>query len=163
MVFPNANLKRQQDIASLRNFFEVQMDGDDVLWVKIEHETGVAMNEHGRALAREALRKLRRPYIPIRGDGIRLSAPDNALDIMGSRFKAIDRKVRHADTTRTQLSDRHMPAMDEVTQQKMNALAGFFGTVRAIAKSADKLVFARLKMHAERVVARNAEKKPPGI
>lgn len=163
-MFPSTNLKRQEDIQTLSAFFGAQADGDYLPWFKIETDTGIKMDLRGKNLARTALRKIKRPYLTVKGEGVRLSAPDNAIEIMGERFKRIDGSVRRADRTRSHLSDRHMHELDEGAAHTMETLGRFFGTIRAVAKSADQVVYGRLRMHAERGVKKVGEsKKPPGV
>lgn len=142
-MFPTSTPEREKQLATLIEYFGGRSDGDELTWLAIEHETGVPMNETGKQLARSALRKNARPYEAVRGIGVRLSAPQSALSIMGSRFLRIDNSVRRADKTRQQLTERHLEQMPSQDQQKMLTLAAFFGTVRAFAKEASKRVLGR--------------------
>jgi hypothetical protein len=132
--------KNAERLGKLREYFTGLSDGEEVLWIRIEAETGVEMTMAGRELARRALRTIKRPYEAIRGEGIRLSAPDNTLTIMRHRFVRIDNAVRRADRTRSHLTDRHFEQLPPDTQRKMTLLAGFFGAVRAMANGKAKEV-----------------------
>lgn len=163
MSFPRTNAQRQKDVAALVAFFEAREDGEEVLWIAIEHQAGVPMDEHGKGLAREALRKIGRPYEALRGEGVRLSAPETSTRIMSRSFTRIDNSVRRAERTRKHLASRHLLAMTEIDKQKMTVLAGFFGTVRAFAKQLGPIDRGRLELHAEREARRATEPKPPGL
>lgn len=128
--------EREAQVAKLAEYFAGLPDGEEVLWIRIEADAGVKMSTTGKALARLALNKIKREYVPVRGDGIRLSSPDNAMEIMGGRFIRIDNAVRRADRTRSRIAERHFEHMTKQDQQKMLTLAGFFGAVRTFAKEA---------------------------
>lgn len=123
-------------VQTLKEYFEAQPDGDELSWMRIEADTGIAMDLRGKGLARTALKKLRRPYEALRGQGLRLSSPESAIVIMGGKFGRIDNAVRRADRTRACLQDRHLAQMNQRDQSKMLTLAGFFGAVRAFATEA---------------------------
>lgn len=128
--------QHESEIAKIAEFFVPLPDGEDISWLRIEHETGVSMNVKGpgRSFARRALRRLKRPYEPVRGEGLRLSSPDNAMTIVRGRFIRIDGAVRIADRTQQELQKRHLPLMSTQDQQRMLVAAGFFGAIRTIAK-----------------------------
>jgi hypothetical protein len=128
--------EREEQVSQLKTYFAEQADGEDLSWLRIEADTGIKMNALGRDLVRNALKKLRRPYEAVRGEGVRLSSPDNTMTIMKGRFARIDNSVRRADRTRHQLSERHLEQLSAVDKQKMLTLAGFFGAVRAFAGEA---------------------------
>jgi len=135
--------KKNVDVERLAIYFGAQTDGEEVTWRRIEHETNIVMNPTGRALAWRALKRCKRPYVALRGVGIRLSAPDNAMEIMASRFVRIDNRVRDADKTRAILTTRHLDAMPEHDKKRMLTLAGFFGAVRAFATEAKARLLAQ--------------------
>lgn len=143
MAFPISIPERETQVAKLMDSIGAVADGTEISWLKLEHDTAIKMDMHGRALVRIALRKLRRPYEAVRGVGIRVSSHDTAMSIMGQRFIRIDNSVRRADRTREQLSDRHLAQMSTQDQQRMLTLAGFFGTVRAFAKEASSRILGR--------------------
>ena len=128
--------RRNVEVERLSVYFHAQPDGEEVSWLRVEHETSVVMDAKGRGLARRALARAKRPYVALRNVGVRLSAPETAMEIMGWRFVRIDRAVRKADRTRTILSGRHMEQMPEEGKQRFLALAAFFGAVRVIASEA---------------------------
>jgi hypothetical protein len=128
--------EREADIARLKDYFAGMPDGEYVAWLRIEAETGVSMAfpGNGRNDARRALRRLKRPYEAIRGDGVKLSAPDNAISIVRGRFVRIDGDVRIADKTQQQLRARHLDQMSADDQRTMIITAGFFGAIRTLVK-----------------------------
>jgi len=128
--------EREKQVLQLIEYFRTVEDGAERSWLRIEADTEIVMDPLGRNLVRRALRKLKRPYEALRGEGVRMSAPESTLAIMGSRFGRIDRAVRRADRTRGQLVERHFDALDDPDKQRMLVLAGFFGAVRAFAREA---------------------------
>ncbi len=128
--------EREAQVAKLADFFSGLPDGEEVSWLRIEADTGIKMDWKGRGLARRALGKLKRPYAALRGEGLRLSSPENATEIMNGRFIRIDGAVKRADKTREHIVHRHFEKMPAQEQQRMLVLAGFFGAVRAFAKEA---------------------------
>lgn len=126
----------EKQVVRLVEYFLSQPDGSELLWENIEIDTAIPMNQHGRSLVRRALKKIKRPYEPVRAVGIILSSPKNAMAIVGHKFVRIDNAVRRADRTRNEISVRHLDALEERDKAKMRVLAGFFGAVRAFAKEA---------------------------
>lgn len=132
--------QRTEQILRLIDYFGGMQDGEEVLWIRIEAETRLAMDMPGRALVRRVLKKLKRPYESLRGEGVRLSAPTNTMAIIKHRFVRIDNAVSRADRTREHLAARHFDQLPPDQQKKMTLLAGFFGAVRAMAKGKAKEV-----------------------
>ena len=132
-------------IARLVDYFDGLADGEEILWIRIEADTGISMDVagKGRDYARKALRRLKRPYESIPKEGIRLSSPETAMTIVNKGFTRIDGAVRVADRTQRQLQERHLEKMSPQDQQKMIVSAGFFGAVRAFAKQASAKLLRR--------------------
>ena len=128
--------ERQAQLTKVAEFLTSLPDGEEVSWLRIESDTSVRMDSAGKALVRQALKRIKRPYAPVRGQGLQLSGPSNALTIMHGGFVRIDNAVRSADKTRAQLSTRHLEQLTPPDQQRMLMLAGFFGAVRTYAKEA---------------------------
>ncbi len=133
-----SNQAKAEEIQTLMKYFEHLPDGEEITWDRIEIETHVSMgvDGHGRDHARRALRKLKRPYEALNGQGIRLSAVQTAMTILRGRFCRIDGAVRVADRTQRELSERHLAQMAQDEQRRMLLAAGFFGAIRAYAKEA---------------------------
>lgn len=131
-----SNQEKQAKVAKLAAFFGTFQDGEELSWMRIESDTGIRMrpSDVGRACVRLALRRLKRPYETLRGQGVRLSAPGSAITIVRGRFCRIDGAVRAADRTQRELSKRHLEQMTSADQQRMIVSAGFFGAIRTIAK-----------------------------
>jgi hypothetical protein len=141
--------EREIEVARLCEYFSSLPNGAKVSWEEIEEHAGVRMNMSGREQARRALRRLRWPYLPVRGEGVVLSSADSALTIMRGKFVKIDHAVRKADTTRAHLTERHLPDMSGRDQRSMLLLASFFGAVRTIANDARRRVLALGKSSQE--------------
>ena len=133
-----SNPETQAEIQSLVKYLERFPDGEELTWERIEAESHVSMKPSGsgRDNVRRALRIMRRPYEPIVGEGIRLSAPATAMTILRGRFCRIDGAVRVADRTQRQLAERHLEQMAHDDQRRMLIASGFFGAIRAYAKEA---------------------------
>lgn len=132
-------------VAALALWFGEQPDGQEITWKQIEAATGIKMTIRHREYARRALRRIKRPYEPVRGDGIILSSPTNTMRIISRKFIRIDNSVRRAGTTQAQLAERHFEHLDAEDKQRMLTLSGFFGAVRAFASQAKaKILQARV-------------------
>ena len=128
--------KLNADVARLALFFAGLPDGEEVSWVRTEYETGIKMDTKGRNLARRGLARAKRPYLTLRGVGVRLSAPETALEIMGGQFVRIDNGVRRAERTRDILAARHLEQMGVRAKERTLMLGAFFGTIRVFAAEA---------------------------
>lgn len=128
--------EREASVAKLADYFAGMQDGEFISWLRIEADTGqpMVLTGPGRNDVRRALRRIKRPYEAVRGEGVRLSAPENAMTIVRGRFVRIDGAVRIADRTQRQLQERHLDKMNPAEQQKMIMLAGFFGAIRVMVK-----------------------------
>jgi len=137
-MFKPSNPEREIQVAKLIAYFATFADGEEVSWIRIEHDTGysMAIPGRGRDLVRYALRKLKRPYEAVRGTGVRLSAPASAVTILNGKFIRIDGAVKVAARTQNHLAKRHLEQMSGEDQRKMIIAAGFFGAVRTISKEA---------------------------
>jgi hypothetical protein len=121
-------------VAKLAEYFASLPDGEEVRWIRIEADTDVKMDARGKELARRALKRAKRPYEAVRGDGLRLSSPENAITIARGKLLRIDGAVKVADNTQRELQKRHLPQMSPDDQRKMLMVAGLFGAIRTIAK-----------------------------
>jgi len=134
-----------QSIQSIAEVLADRPDGSTVSWLEIEKATGISMRTGGpgREWTRRALRKIRRPYEAVRGNGVRLSAPTTALTISGHKFVRIDGAVRIAERVNRQLSERHLDKMTGEEQRTLIAYGALFGTIRAVAKQNKPLIARR--------------------
>lgn len=133
MAFKN-NPEVAATIAKLADYFAGLADGEEVMWIRVEADTSIKMTTVGRALVRRALRRLKRPYEALHGNGVRLSSPQTAMAITRGKFCRIDSAVRVAERTNEQLSGRHLAQMSPDEQRKMLMAASLFGAIRAVAK-----------------------------
>jgi hypothetical protein len=133
----------QETINKIVRALEGRPDGIELMWEDIEKISGVSMKVSGpgRAYARRALKRLRRPYEALNGKGIRLSAPGTAMTIVKGRVVRIDGAVRIAAKTQSQLQERHLDQMTPEEQRKMLMAAGFFGAIRALASENRNRIF----------------------
>lgn len=138
MKFKSSIPEIELKVEKLRSYFEQAADGEEISWMRVEADTQISMDlkGNGRDLARRALLKLKRPYEAVRGVGVRLSSPENAIAILKGRFVRIDTAVLRADKTQQRLTDRHLEQMTPRDQRAMIIAAGFFGAVRTIANQA---------------------------
>lgn len=127
---PASTAEKESQVARVKEFFAVLADGEEVSWMRVEHDSGVKMDYAGRALARLALKRLRRPYEAIRGTGIRLSSATNAVTILAGRFARVETAIQKTDRVREALETRHFAQMNEGDQKKMLLAKSFFGALK---------------------------------
>jgi hypothetical protein len=127
---------RQTEISKVQIVLQALADGATISWVELEQQSGIKMHPSdapGRNYARCAMHRLKRPYETLRGVGLRMSAPTNAITIAHGKFARIDGALRVADKTNHHLTTRHLEKMAPEEQRKLIIMGGFFGAVRAMA------------------------------
>jgi hypothetical protein len=135
-------------ITRLTNHFQKKEDGAEISWVDLERDLDIPMRptSPGRALARRALKKLKREYEVMQGYGIKLSSSQSAIPIMQHHTQKITRAVRRAGKVNNNLSERHLVQMSTHDRDVMVRAACFFATLEMMSKeNSGKLLSAKKK------------------
>jgi len=127
---PASTAEKEAQAARLKDFFGALPDGEEVSWMRVEHDSGVKMDYAGRSMARLALKRLRRPYEAIKGTGLRMSSAGNSVTILAGRFARVETAIQKTDRVREALETRHFAQMSEVDQKKMLLAKSFFGALK---------------------------------
>lgn len=107
------------DYANMFAYVDKLSNGARVSWVEFEQDTGVDMNQRGRAIFRKVCETLRRKYISMPSCGVEMSSPSNGLEIVrNSTNKALGAFGRAKETT-DQVVGRHL---EEMTQDSKNQI-----------------------------------------
>lgn len=112
-----------------------QPDGATLSYVEIEQQTGLSMSVKSghRQVLRRALNKVRKRgnwYILRKDEAIRLSSPDNALDIARDNGLKVIRVTGDVMRRNTHLITKHGDAMQENEKREVLAITGFVGAYR---------------------------------
>ena len=105
-----------QEYINLLDFIAIQPDGADLDYNQVARETGVKMDNRGKAILRRVIEACGRRYTLKRKYGYILDSPENALEISdNSIVKFVRQTVRTKKTTEVIL-DRHSKALDKSTR-----------------------------------------------
>ena len=127
------NLERQERARKLREFLSPQPNGARFSWLEIEIATGVSMSPlkgDGRDLVREALDRLRRPYLSIQGLGIELSSRDNATQIGDEASERVVEQMRLSQRKIDRTIARHEDELDSAAKTRLARQSAQLGTFR---------------------------------
>jgi hypothetical protein len=131
--------KISKETLHLENFLKEALEGEIILFDSLEAVSGVKMDAKGRGYLKTALNKLKLPYEAIRGKGLRLVCPDNALNIVAHKIIKIDNSVKKAEKTTKQVRDKTFDKLNMKEQEQITFLTAWFGSVRAFSNSAKTL------------------------
>ena len=108
-------------------------------------DLSIEMNNRSKNLMRSALRRLKMPYETVRGSGIKLLSPSNAMNIVTHSVIKVDNSVKKAEKVTKLVTNRVYNDVPSEQQQKLTALASLFGTIRSFSRSA-KLIYKNQKL-----------------
>lgn len=128
-----------EDTLKLQAFIEQQEHGATLSYLEIEQATGVRMDTHGKAHLRQATKRSKREYSPIRGAGIRLASAESCMPILGGRITRIDRAVRRADKSQKLLQEQFFASLSAEDQRKILFAGAVFGAIRLAADQGKQL------------------------
>lgn len=131
-----------EDVLKLQEFLEAQAPGADLPYMRIEAETGVRMDDTGKARMRQALRRSHLESATKYAEGIKLASADFSMPILGMRMTRIDKAVRRADRTQKNLQTQFYEAMSDADKKKVLFAGAVFGAIRLAAKNG-KLMYRR--------------------
>jgi hypothetical protein len=108
--------------------------------LEIEQNTGVSMDERGREIVRQEIRKAAREYEAIRGSGIRLSSPETAETIAMHSAKRIVEAVKSSAKVHDRLITTHGEQMNDESKRKLLASRGLLGAIETSARQPVKML-----------------------
>lgn len=82
------------------------------------------------------MNRLKFEYSPVRGEGIELASPDNAIAIVSKRVIKIDNSVKRAEKTTKRVTNQFYDKLSEHEQKNVNYLSAVFASLRAYSQSA---------------------------
>lgn len=128
------NEERRERIKVLRDFIGKQSDGAKLSWLEVEQATGISMGSRsgGRDLLREALARIDRAYLPLHGDGVELSSPQNGVVIVCESLRKSVRSLRRTRKKTDLVTERHLDQMSQENRNKMLRAQAILGTTELV-------------------------------
>ena len=114
-------------------------DGTTLSWVEIEQKTGVKMDQHGRHLFHRARAKAGREHLPLRGSGVVLSEPKNAVDVVRLRDRRIAGAARRANRADARIQHRHIQELNPQDREEVLMRSALRGALISGSKGLTKL------------------------
>ena len=127
--------EQQARKAKLVEYFTGQKDGAELSWLRIEHDTKIEMNQAGRNLVRDVLDHLRGrgSRESVRGEGIILSSPSNAMRIVDDMGRRVGRSIKGWAKAVENARERFAERMSADDQRRLAERSGFIGAMRGFA------------------------------
>jgi hypothetical protein len=134
--------QRQRDLEAIKNVVGDAKDGARFSWLELEQATGVKMDDRGKALLRQQLDRINRPYLSLHGDGIELSCPTNAEEIVGRHTLRLKNAFTSAKETTDVVMVRHGKELASDVLARLTHKQAMFATLdltAELAKTTKKL------------------------
>lgn len=128
-----------EETLRFQSYIEGMDDGVELSWSKIEHDTGIKMNEKNKAHLRTGIKRANREYLSIYGYGIRLADPEGVMPILTNRLVKIDRSVRRGEKSQKLLHEQFFRSLSEEEQKNVLYVGAVFGAIRVAAESGKSL------------------------
>ena len=127
--------EQQARKAKLTEYLEAQKDGAELSWLRIEHDTKIVMDQAGRSLVRDVLDHLRGKGSreSVRGEGVILSSPSNAMKIVDDMGRRVGRSIRGWAKAVENARARFAERMSVDDQRRLAERSGFIGAMRGFA------------------------------
>jgi hypothetical protein len=155
----NSNIfEASEEFIALEKYISSVPPGSVLSWMKIQQDTGIAMNENNKQKLRGAMHKGRIEYIPIHGQGIKLADPLCGVEVVGRRMLKIDNSVKRGERSNTNIIKRFGPEIPHDERMCLENTAAIFGAIRVYAQSA-KVAFAGARDERKRLVSSDASIK----
>jgi len=122
--------------AKLTEYFEKQLDGAELSWLLIEHDTGIKMDTGGRNMVRDVLDKLRgkgSSRESVRGEGVILSSPSNAMKIVDECGRRVGNAIKGWGRAVENVHQRFADRMNSDDRRRLSERMGFVGALRGYA------------------------------
>ena len=148
-----------QHTLKLQAYLEKQKPGSEISYQKIDHDTGVKMNQRGKQYLRSALHRAKLEHSCMHGYGIKLADPETTMPIMTHKLMKIDRAVRRADRSHRNLQEQFFMSLSEQEQRELLMIGSVFGAIRVAAENG-KAIY--LRQSAKRISAQEAIQIPKG-
>lgn len=97
------------------------------------------MDNTGKSYLRSAAKRLKLPYMVIKGVGIETCSPANAMSIISSSVIKIDNSVKRAEKTNKQVSKHVYSDLGEKERKSIDFLGALFGSIRGFSSSAKRI------------------------
>lgn len=132
----NSQFEVSENTLKIEAFLRTLNPGERVTFKQIESETGVKMDNRGRANMRSALNRLKLEHSPIRGIGIELCSEKNAAGIVAEKVIRIEKCVKRARKTTTRVTEQFFDKLPEEQKISIAATASALGTIIAVSRGA---------------------------
>jgi hypothetical protein len=123
--------------------------GEKVLYRQIEAETGIVMDDKGKACLRTAFKRARLQYTqlrtPERGMGYILASPGNTVGIIVENLTKVDRGIKKTHNVTVALKERFYNQLTDSDKKAADFVHRETGAMLAFARLLTKGVFAKDK------------------
>jgi len=124
-----------EDTLKIQEFLMKCKAGEEISYDKLQHETGVEMDNSGKQKITSALRRAKLEHSTIRGYGIKLADAKSTMPILSNKVIKIDRAVRRAEKTHKNLEIQFFSSLNKDEQQKVLYIGAVFGAIRVAAEN----------------------------
>jgi hypothetical protein len=101
--------------------------------MKIQKDTGISMNEHGKTYLRTAFKRLNKVYTTIKGYGVKVADSSDTMPILVNKLTKIDKAVKRAGKTHKTLESQFFDRLEPNEQKQILYLGDVFGAIRVAA------------------------------
>lgn len=127
--------KISEETLTLINYLQDMPNGQYLTYKQIQKDTGIKMDLNGKSYLRTALKKLKKEYSCVIGDGIKLASPETATCIVVGKLVKVDRAVRRGEKTVNNITSNFYNEVTPQEQKQLNFLGAVFGAIRVAAKN----------------------------
>jgi len=132
------------DTLKLQAFIEGRKPGDEITFVTVEEVTGVKMDLSGRAKLRTAIKRAKREYSALKGEGVKLADAGMVMPLLASSLIKIDRSVKRGSKRQKTLQSQFFDALSPEEQHNILFCGAVFGAIRIAAENG-KLLYKKNK------------------
>jgi hypothetical protein len=123
--------------------------GERLLYRNIEKETGIKMDQKGKASLRSSLRRLKLNYTrlrsPDKGLGYILACPENSVGIVVENVMRVDKGIKKTHKVTVALKEKFYNQLNDIDQKSMDFVHRETGAMLAFARLITKGVYAKDK------------------
>lgn len=133
-----------EETLKIQRLLEEQPDGKELSFDYISAKTGVTMDDRGKGFLRTAMKRAKKVYSPIRGQGVKLADSKSTMPILINKMGKIDRAVKRSEKTHKTLQEQFFSSLPLQQQKEILYIGAVFGAIRVAAENG-KIVYSRKK------------------